>query len=1375
MAVKDKLTEIFEPLKYPGWDKPLAPWTTTAWPNAFILPLFLFTSRRASIVRCGLGILLAVAFIVLIEHFQYSLLWGVLLLPTALALVWSSYEALLPRNDWENPQVFGHKKLPAHAPLAYHTSIEAARKAAASFASRAQAENIVSLSGPASAGQWRFKYSPTVASAPRNFYDPSYSVNGWDADVPVPGNWQLCKDKATGEPRYDIPIYTNFRYPIPLHPPYVPKNNPTGCYRRTFDVPAGLVKSGGRVHLIFHGTGSAFHVWVNGKMAGYSQDGKLPAEFDVTSLLHAQDEEESNNSSSSSKESNILAVRVLRWSDGSYLEDQDHWRMSGIERDVELVFVPGAGSGFSLSDYTAVARLDSHYQDGHLDVTAQVSMHGLSAGSFQVQALLYEDSENGPLVGKAAVVKSVTSTFPPRSSSFSSSSSSSSTVEVFVSIPIKNPRKWTGETPNLYTLVLTLSTEGAGGGGEGGSTAPTRPPSVLQQAESCRIGFRTVEIKNCQLLVNGQALVVAGVNRHEHDPDTGKVVDEASMVQDILLLKRFNFNAIRASHYPNHPRWYELCDELGIWVVDEANIETHGMKPIGRISADPAWREAYVERMVRMVQTHKNHPSIIIWSLGNESGDGVNLREGRDAIKRLDPTRPVQYEGGGADMCGTGRTSLTDIQCPMYPVPKASVQMAQSKADERPVILCEYSHAMGNSNGNLFKYWEAVRALPRFQGGFIWDYVDQGLRKFDHKTGRSYWAYGGDFGDANGPCKGHGQFCINGVVFPDREPHPVMWEAKFLQAPVAFHSSAAERDGERGGRRPETFSVGVENRYGFLGLGHLLFEWAVKSDCGVLVRGELVVEKEGGGEVRPGEMVVVTQDLRQGGKGGVGGAAAGGSPVKRKFSVSSPFKKRDKQVSSGTGSGSSSSSSSSSSMATAWSTAWVELTASLKSDTPWAPKGHVVAIQSLPLDMRGEEGEESKGGVPVPLLTMPELVMKQEKTQEGKGPWATYAAGGDQAVITVEGKEDKEGWRVVFGKNTGKILEYMVRGVHLLVPLSGGPVHAFLRAATDNDRAGFPVSATFVLSKWLCDFMEPYSPWKTLSYQARWKRVGLTGEGLLTTVSDVTPVMQSPKRVEILVRSTVSAAKYGPLLDVQTRYIIYGSKDIKVAVKVVSLYEKQAAEPLHLPRVGLAMQLPREMSEVIWFGPGPQETYSDRKTGGILGVYHSHVRDLHTPYVVPSENGGRADVRWAALRDPGSKMGLLLRTTNGPVVVDEGVGEEGREEEMAEAVARRMVGKKGGEQVHVPGAFQFNASMHSVAELERAMRTYELPRWEEVEGVHVHVDHRHMGVGGDNTWEPDLVHSEFLVPCVGTWEYEVFLSPLEGEEEPAVKACRVLE
>ncbi|TFJ85203.1 hypothetical protein NSK_003626 [Nannochloropsis salina CCMP1776] len=1332
MPDHDQPMEVSKPIKYPGWDQAEAPWTTTALPNALILPLFLFTGRQAGVLRCGVGALLVGTFAALVRVQQISLWWGMLFLPPALALFLSSYEVVFSRPDWVDPEVFGRKKLPAHAPLAYHTSIEAARKAAMSHSLRSESENIILLSGPASAGQWRFKYAPSVSAAPLHFEDPGFPADDWDTDVPVPGNWQLCKDASTGEPRFDIPVYTNFRYPIPLHPPYVPRGNPTGCYRRTFDVPAALLEKGGRAHLLFHGAGSAFHVWVNGSLAGYSQDGKLAAEFDVTGLVHRDGQ------------SNVLALRVLRWSDGSYLEDQDHWRLSGIERDVELVMIPGAGSGFSLSDYTAVARLDSQHEHGHLDVTVQVARHRIFPGSFQVQALLYEDSEGGALVGKASVVKDGTST---------AAASGASPTEVFVSIPVKNPRKWTAETPQLYTLVLTLSTEGLGEG---------KTPSTLQQAEGCRVGFRAVEIRDSQLCVNGQPLVVAGVNRHEHDPDTGKVVDEASMVQDIVLLKRYNFNAIRASHYPNHPRWYELCDELGIWVVDEANVETHGMKPIGRISADPVWRAAYVDRMVRMVQTHKNHACVVVWSLGNESGDGQNLQAGREAIKALDPTRPVQYEGGGADMCGTGRTSLTDIQCPMYAVPAAAIQMAQSTRDARPVILCEYSHAMGNSNGNLFKYWDAVWALPRFQGGFIWDYVDQGLRHTDRLTGRSYWAYGGDFGDVDGPCSGHGQFCINGVVFPDRAPHPALHEAKHLQSPVKFHVQGPSSTR----RTPMALTLGIENRYSFQSLAHLTFHWALKSDAGVLAAGTLNVE---GKEVGPGQRVEVTQDVGQDGRPG-----SPSEPPRKLMSVlaaSSPFKrsngeKKDKRTggndsTTGGTEGGIPSESSGLGGTSVWSTAWVEVTALLKADTPWAPKGHVVARETFLQALVGVSEGASGDRVPVPLLTMPALELRQERTEEGQGPWTAHAAAGEEAVLVVSGTKTSKGkdWRVVFGKRSGRLLEYRVGGVDLLVPQTGGPEHAFLRAATDNDRAGYPVSATFVTPKWLCDALEPYSPWNVLSYYARWRRLGLCLDGLETSVQEVTPVVHTTKRVEILVRATVSTAQAGPLLDVQTRYIVYGSMDVKMGIKVVSLYENQTKAPLHLPRVGVALQLPREFTDVSWLGLGPHESYSDRKRSGLLDVHHAHVRDLHTPYVVPSENGGRADVRWAALRDPESKMGLLLRCTNGPVheVEDEGTPE------------------KRNKSVHTPGTFQFNASMHSVRELEQATRTCELPTWEEAQRLYVHVDHRHMGVGGDNTWEPDLIHSEFLVPCVGTWEYDVYLSPLVPDEEPYAKACRVLE
>ena len=522
--------------------------------------------------------------------------------------------------------------------------------------------------------------------------------------------------------------------------------------------------------------------------------------------------------------------------------------------------------------------------------------------------------------------------------------------------------------------------------------------------------------------------------------------------------------------------------------------------------------------------------------------------------------------------------------------------------------------------------------------------------------------------------------------------------------------------------------------------------------------------------MRPGQIVEVVQDVRVG-----GGMPSSGSSS----SLSSPFKalQRKKEGSDGDGGGGGGggnvhSNNNKKKMATMpWSSAWVELTAALKEDTPWAKKGHVVAIQSLPLDVKAGGGgggqQQREVGVPVSVLTMPALEMKHEAVDAG----SAFGKGGDKAIITIKGSTSD--WHVIFGKTTGKILEYQVRGTHLLLPHTGGPQHAFLRALTDNDRAGFPVSATFVAPKWFCDFMEPYSPWGTLSYHARWKRLGLTLEGLRTTIHEVSALAPSPQKVSILVHSTISTTNGGPLLDIQTRYTIYGSKDIQITNKIVSLYEKQATAPLHLPRVGLSLQLPKEMGEeVTWFGLGPHETYADRKVGGLLDVHQAHVKDLHTPYVVPSENGGRSDVRWAALRNPKSKVGLLLRSHNGPVVppsssssssVSEDEGEEEEEEAKKEASVR------------LPGTFQFNASIHSVAELEKATHTHELKEWKDCKSVHVHIDHQHMGVGGDNTWEPDVVHSEFLIPCVGTWAYEVLLCPLEEGEEAATKACRVLE
>lgn len=613
----------------------------------------------------------------------------------------------LARRDWENPAVTSLHRLAAHTPQSSWRDLDAARKELPS-------DSVVSLNG-----DWQFSYFAAPEMVPEAWLQADLP----DSNVlPVPANWQMHG--------YDIPIYTNIKYPFPCTPPFVPKENPTGCYSTTFDVSAEWL-SAGQTRVIFDGVNSAFYLWCNGHWVGYSQDSRLPAEFDLTPYLQAG--------------SNRLAALVLRWSDGNYLEDQDMWRMSGIFRDVSLLHKPAT----RLTNVSARPELDACYRDAQLHL--QIDVSGECA-AHQVAVWLYDGDEalvcERRAIGTAAIDEK--GAYHDR---------------LLLSLPVKAPRLWSAEKPDLYRLVVALETN----------------DGVLVEAEACDVGFRSVEIKNGLLLVNGKAVLIRGANRHEFHPERGQAVRPEDMLQDVLLMKRYNFNAVRTSHYPNHPYWYQLCDRLGLYVVDEANIETHGMTPMSRLSDDPLWVGAFTERVTRMVQRDFNHPSIIIWSLGNESGHGAVQDSMYSWVKSRDPSRPVQYEGGGAD------TAATDIVCPMYArvdedqpfpaVPKWAIKKwIGMPGEERPLILCEYAHAMNNSLGGFARYWQAFRQYPRLQGGFIWDFVDQGISRIS-ADGTPYWAYGGDFGDT----PNDRQFCLNGVFFPDRTPHPSLYEVQKAQ------------------------------------------------------------------------------------------------------------------------------------------------------------------------------------------------------------------------------------------------------------------------------------------------------------------------------------------------------------------------------------------------------------------------------------------------------------------------------------------------------------------------------------------------------------------------------------------------------------------
>jgi beta-galactosidase len=654
--------------------------------------------------------------------------------------------------DWENPAVVGRNKETPHATLMPFPDRETALDGDSTSSPWFQSLN----------GAWKFRWSPNPAGRPAEFFRSDFDVSSWD-EIPVPSNWQLHG--------YGYPIYTNIRYAWgEPDPPRVPRFfNPVGSYRREFTFPEEW--NDRQVFVHFAGVDSAFYLWINGRKVGYSQGSRTPAEFNITGFLQTG--------------TNVLAAEVYRYSDGSYLECQDFWRISGIFRDVFLYSV----ADLDIRDFEARGGLDEDYRDGELTLTVWVRNFGESSQRVSIEA---------DLLGAEGV---------PVMEALSSRTSVGGGDESVVALEatVSNPHKWSAEQPNLYTLVLTLRDS---------------EDSVVEVLTS-RVGFRTSEIQDGQLLVNGVPILIKGVNRHEHDPMTGHFVDTESMIRDILLMKRFNINAVRTSHYPNTPEWYELTDRYGLYVIDEANIESHGIgydwdKTLGN---KPEWLESHMDRTVRMVERDKNHPSIIIWSLGNEGGDGVNFEATSRWIHDRDPSRPVHYERAE-------ERAHTDIFAPMYARIEQIVEYAENHTD-RPLILCEYSHAMGNSNGNIKDYWDAIYGHRQLQGGFVWDWVDQGLlEEVPGRPGETYFAYGGDF---EPPGVYHDDnFLMNGLVSPDRTPHPALYEVK----KVYQYIRTTAVDLEKG-------QVEIENLYDFDSLDFVTASWSVTADGRKLAEGEL--------------------------------------------------------------------------------------------------------------------------------------------------------------------------------------------------------------------------------------------------------------------------------------------------------------------------------------------------------------------------------------------------------------------------------------------------------------------------------------------------------------------------------------------------------
>jgi beta-galactosidase len=568
-------------------------------------------------------------------------------------------------------------------------------------------------------GTWKFHGSLCPAERPMDFYRTDFNDAAWGT-MPVPSSWQMHG--------FDIPIYTNIIYPWPQDaskPPQVPYEfNPVGSYRMHFTVPPDW--KGRQIHLHFDGVDSAFYAWVNGKKLGYSEDSRTPAEFNLTPYLKPG--------------SNLLAVEVYRFGDGAFLEDQDMWRMSGIFRDVYLWATPDQ----HLRDFEIHTDLDSEYRDGTLRIAMKLANASEKAAKVTVTAAL------------DGVAKPATSVVEI---------GANGEAEAELSIPVADPRKWSAEEPNLYKLLLTVKNAA-------GATLEVIPQNV---------GFRKIEIRGGRYLINGKPVLIKGVNRHEHDEITAKYVTVESMLRDIRLMKQFNVNAVRTSHYPNTPAWYDLCDRYGIYVMDEANIECHhyGNNTRNRLTNDPEWQTAYLDRVERMVERDKNHASVVFWSMGNESGDGINSAAAYQWTKKRDPSRPFHYEGSTSH-----GGSNADINSFMYPTPER-VKQAAAARPEMPLILCEYSHAMGNSSGGLKEYWDIFYSGTNAQGAFVWDWVDQGIRvpvpgEYKENTSKStFFAYGGWWEDKSG-VRNDNDFNNNGLVAADRTPHPGLYAIKYV-------------------------------------------------------------------------------------------------------------------------------------------------------------------------------------------------------------------------------------------------------------------------------------------------------------------------------------------------------------------------------------------------------------------------------------------------------------------------------------------------------------------------------------------------------------------------------------------------------------------
>ena len=941
-------------------------------------------------------------------------------------LAWGALTAQAQNTPvWCDPNVNEiNRKMDVAHYFAYESEALAQQSQSPKANAKAKSSRYMSIEG-----KWKFHWVESANERPTDFYTLKYDDSKWGT-MPVPGIWELNG--------YGDPIYVNNHYAWRSdwtgEPPVVQdKGNHVGSYRRSFTIPADW--KGENVYIHIGSATSNLTLYVNGKYVGYSEDSKVAAEFDITKYITPGKE-------------NLIAMQVMRWCDGSWNEDQDFWRLCGIARECYLYARPQA----RIDDLFITPDLENDYKDGKLDV----KLSAWKADGKRVKVVL-KDADGSVATSKETYIEK---------------------DGAKVTLEVKNPKKWTAETPNLYNLYVSLYD------GE-----------KLIECIPQRVGFRKVEIKNQQLLVNGQPILIKGVDRHELDPDGGYVVSVDRMIQDIQVMKQLNVNAVRTSHYPNDPRWYELCDEYGIYVTAEANIESHGMgygeKSLGK---DPRFHDMHIERQRHNIYVLKNHPSIIVWSLGNEAGYGKNFEDSYDFVKAYDSSRPCQYEQAG-------NWGKTDIYCPMY-ADYGHCERYCKEGNARPLIQCEYSHTMGNSAGGFKEYWDLIRRIPNYQGGYIWDFIDQGLRGKSKITGKPIWTYGGDYGRF--PASDN-NFNCNGVINPDREPNPHAYEIQYYYQNIW----TAMKDAKKG-------ELVIFNENFFRSLTGVSLNYTIVVDGKVEASGS-----NNHLDIQPQQRATITLDWLD------------------KILANDAFKGKE---------------------------ILLNLEFKLEQDEPLLKAGTTIAHQQFIV-------------APYTFPTAEAVTAQQQDKQAVKLD--------DRAVFAVL---SANGVKVTFNKRTGYVAYIDVDGTPMMTD-DAELIPDFWRACTDNDFGA--------------GMQNRLAAWQHPRLERKGFNIKQDGANYVVTAD------YNIQAVEANVKLTYTMTPAGQLV-----------------VKQELTTNPEAKNMPQLLRFGMQMQMPKEFSQIEYYGKGPHENYIDRNNSQNLGVWKQTVAEQFWGYVRPQETGTKTQVRY---------------------------------------------------------------------------------------------------------------------------------------------------